>query len=214
MAARKGKTSTPKVRRPDGEIRDALQRVVRHLEGAASRFDSGDRDEAITMAVLLRSLLHYGSSPPLLHHLGMLKKLEFMDTGPEQEEVGRIVAGGLVLWETTGASDGTSTGRVRAKLDLTSPRRRAYTPWWKSDLVVLDSLGRWHTRRFLVTEMANTDGAHFDPFVREDYYHLTSDNGGWSTIGLDGEAAALSGDLASASIRQIAWEVLQTVPSS
>lgn len=213
MSARRPKTSKPRVRRSSAEINAALGRVIRHLDEAAQRFDAGDTDEAFTLAVLLRSILHYGSSPPLLHHAGLIKTLAFVDTGPEQSGIKNVLSGGLVCWESTLNLDGTAAGSVLPKLHGGGQRPQRYTPWWKDDLVILDGLGKWHTRKFIVTEMANTDAAHFDPFVDVDYYALTSNNGGWSAMRSDGAQVPVDGDIASASVRQIAWEVQATVAS-
>ncbi len=54
--------------------------------------------------------------------------------------------------------------------------------------------------------MANTDAIHVDPELDEDYDALTRDNHGFTINGIE-----VTGNLASAAVRQIAWETQHTL---
>jgi len=75
------------------------------------------------------------------------------------------------------------------------------------------------SRRDLVLIMANEDGGgHVDPQLDTEYEALTVDNLGTQLefgVGIDktmgGDIPPVGGDVAAASVRQIAFEILQTL---
>lgn len=100
----------------------------------------------------------------------------------------------------------------------------AFEPWWTTPLVE-SSTGKYFSRKDLVLIMANQDGgAHVDSGLDQDYDALTKDVlGVWYADGLSREEAlallhadpdsreglkTLKGNVAAASVRQIAYEVL------
>lgn len=206
---RKGGVSTRKERRPYEDLLEAYRRTKRLLEKSCARFDEGDRDEAFVIALLLRSLLHYGQQRPLLYQIGIIKKLNFVDTGPPPEGVERTIFGGLARVKAGADASGHSVSGMVAKLDGDVNRTRPFTPWWKSDRVIQGSNHQWHTRHFLVTQVANKDVAHFDPFIEVPYKELHAPHT-WSAS-VNGMDLEMGGDVVTASLRQIGWEVLQTL---
>jgi len=105
---------------------------------------------------------------------------------------------------------GENISTVAAPLAGDTGRTRSYTSWWKSDLVVQGPDEAWHTRRFLVAQVANTEAVHFDLFADVDYEALRTEPHGWSGA-VDGQELHVAGDIVTASIRQIAWEVDATL---
>ncbi len=102
----------------------------------------------------------------------------------------------------------TSAASQRHSLEI--PSGLGPTSWWKNDLVVQGADGTWHTRRFVVTQMANTEAVHFDLFADVDYEALRTEPHGWSGA-VDGQDLEVSGDIVTASVRQIAWELESTL---
>jgi len=221
VSARKGKTATPKVRRPQGELENALRLRYRFLTKSAAAYDAGDQEKAVRMSVDLRALLHYGSSLPLLHELGRIKRIEFADSCPDQmtppdgSQVVWMQGGGLTVmsfvWQN---EDGSGSGKLVPRCsvgDGDEIRWSKYTPWWKSDLVVTSEDGKRHSRLFVVTQMANSEGAHTDAYLEGDYQALQPRASGWTITGPDGVPHVAESDVAGASVRQVTWEVLRTL---
>ncbi|GEP32738.1 hypothetical protein NSZ01_05060 [Nocardioides szechwanensis] len=225
MSLRKGQTATPKVQRPRDDIEAALRRRVKFLRASAAAYDDGDHDEALRMSVDLRALLHYGSSRPLLHELGLIKTLQYVDSAPERPPSSpgtvHMWGGGLTVLEVAFGEGGDTDGSVVPRYATGGPegpptnvRHRTYTEWWKTRLVVTAEDGRWFSRSFLVTQMANTEGAHTDAYLDGDYQALQEQVSSWHTSGANGVPKPVSSDVGRASVRQITWELLRTLEES
>jgi hypothetical protein len=96
---------------------------------------------------------------------------------------------------------------------------KPFETWWTAPLVETSEL-KYFSRHDLVTIMANQDGgAHVDPEIDSEYEALTVDFLGTQIeIGNDlvdktmgGDIPPMAGNVAAASIRQIAYEVLKTL---
>jgi hypothetical protein len=97
---------------------------------------------------------------------------------------------------------------------------KSFDPWWTTPVVETGSLN-YLSRENLITIMANEDGgARVDPELDTEYEQLTVDSLGWQTkIGetvsdktmVTDTIPDLQGNVAAASVRQIAFEVLQTL---
>lgn len=96
---------------------------------------------------------------------------------------------------------------------------KPFDAWWTTPVVETSDL-KYFSRQDLVTIMANQDGgAHVDPEIDSDYEALTVDYLGTQLeIGSDlvdktmgGDIPAMKGNVAAASVRQIAYEVLKTL---
>lgn len=96
---------------------------------------------------------------------------------------------------------------------------KPFDAWWTTPVVETSEL-KYFSRYDLVTIMANQDGgAHVDPEIDAEYEDLTVDYlGVQREIGDDlvdntmgGDIPPMRGNVAAASIRQIAYEVLRTL---
>ncbi|MFE9576339.1 hypothetical protein ACFYO1_08145 [Nocardia sp. NPDC006044] len=216
---------------------EQFRRQVRYLETSARLFDDGDEDEAIRLAVTLRVLLHdTAKSHSLLKLAGLKSGMEFLDTaivggteihaGPivlqieyvtVDGETGTLPSGQDGLVEVVPAPDGG--GRICA------PRRRRghetlkpFQEWWTT-CVIDTASGSKLSRKQLVWLMANKDGgAHVDPngpgdvyigFVKRGHGHLYSEDPNAVFTAPD-SMHPFAGNAAAESVRQIAWEVLET----
>jgi hypothetical protein len=192
-----------------------LRRIYGLLLRDGAAFDQGDYDQALHLAVLLRALLHTASSKGLLAQLRLAKGTDFTDTatGPSTDPAFELTPGpsGLAVIRATAGPSGSAA--FVAPLG-TSPagtlQRRSFNSWW-SGARPIPSAQDWGqlSRKDLVLGMANTDIAHVQEHVDEDYAWL-SGSAGW-TVSTDGRPLDIAGDLAQANVRQIAWEVQDTL---
>lgn len=184
-------------------------RHVRAIRKGVEQFADGDDDGAYGVAIALRVLLHYGGQgKPLLHSLGVIKSMTYTD-GAEY----RPPMAGLVLPSITLNTDGSlrdftlvPNGAQHPDPDFRNPPRE-YTAWWKNDEPINSSNGRPLSREFLVTNMANQDGAHADVHVNVVYDQLKSDFMGFQFHG----NVQIGSALATASVVQVGVELAHTL---
>jgi hypothetical protein len=177
----------------------------------ADAFDNGYEDEAKRLAVVIRVLLHdTKASKSVLGLLGVKDKLQLMDTATVIDPGNLISTPGLVMFEMGGADV-----NYVAPLQNLSPGRqnppKAFESWWK-DSVTKDTTGAFFARRDYVLNVANKEGgAHVDPKLQQTWASLTRDNSlGWKKTGAEVPDVPMDSP-ALASIRQIAYEVNQTL---
>ncbi len=114
---------------------------------------------------------------------------------------------------TTPLGPGDPGGRYVPLLDAVPEDRQRppahFAMWWGKKVYARAGLGR----RELVLALANTDGgAHVDPRLEDAYVDLTRRNAlGWGYSDSEGRNAPFEGNAARASVRQIAWELLETL---
>jgi hypothetical protein len=213
--------------RPQGDLDDRVRQQVRILLDAAKRYDQGAphaRDEALTMAIRLRTLLHKGNDQSGLERGGYLTRMRFCssvgippnDSSPFIGALQQV----LILRPEPGQQHVSfkpafghhirqlSPGH-QARLILTAP---TFQEWWTS-VLIRDFDRREFTREFIVKTVANKDGgAHLDPKLPQDYLAISR---GAGTFGLsmridDGDDHH-AGDPVPALLRQITWEFEQTL---
>ncbi|MHB1095632.1 MAG: hypothetical protein ACYC3F_05625 [Gemmatimonadaceae bacterium] len=187
------------------ELSEHYRQQWGHLRSSCALYDSGDETESRRIAATLRVLLHESrNSHALLGQLGMLDVL-FFDTAQDPVTGNLLPTFGLVLIEMIGP-------RVRfvAPPEGSPPRSTWLIPfehWWKKEVISIPEQFRF-SRRDLVLLMADQDGgAHVDPEIDEHYYRLTRENALGYVAEVNGTVAPVK-DVAAASVRQIAQEVL------
>jgi hypothetical protein len=199
--------------RPRQELVDELRAQVGHLSRSAEAYDDGHEDEAARLAVSMRVLLHDGAGPgSLLRQLGLLADLRFVDTSLSQRALRPDHPGrdaGLASMEVAFGRGGRY---VPLLADVAADRKRPPVPfgmWWTKTIYRSAGL----SRRDLVLALADTDGgAHVDPRLAANYAGLTRQNTlGWSYQDSNGRSIEFEGNAAKASIRQMTWEVLETL---
>jgi hypothetical protein len=175
------------------------------LSKAGRDFDAGDEDQTVVIAGILRLLLVDG----LINRVTSLKKLRFTDTAYHPTDEGALGGFGCGITRIQAYGEGKPGGKITAPLGETDPDKYptvVFRDWWSRDLVVYPTHGPLLTRQYVVREMANTDGIHIDSRLDGDYDALTRDNHGFR---IDG--SSVTGNVASAAIRQIAWETQHTL---
>jgi hypothetical protein len=190
------------------ELLSALEKHVRLLRKSCRDFDEGDEDEALRIATELRLLLVNGSA--LLGRLGIVHRLRFTDSRvPIPRSPGTLDLGLLVI-ELSG--DGASP-RLRAPLGAsgTPANPVKFTQWWRSAKPIAGSADHY-SREFLVREMASTEAVHIDNVLDAEYRALTSEKY-FPRVQVNSAAGPtpIVGDVATQTLRQIAWELLDTI---
>lgn len=222
------------------DFRSHLIEQLAFLDASASSYDSGHDSEAKRLATTIRLLVyHSGRSPSrsLLSHMGVRDRLPWTDTAAGRiREAVLTIGSGLCISELQ--LEGSGTAHFKAPLGDLPPERihpsAAFVDWW-NDPVLEDADGTDYSRGSLVLWVANKDGgAHVDAelppgylaLTRENAIGLTSEPGDQpnSTVlgfGIQTSAGGLSrarvqgtpleNSLVLAHIRQIAWELRDTL---
>jgi hypothetical protein len=213
------------------DYRAHLDEQLAFLRASAASFDDGFEAEAKRLATQIRILVHdapggrRNRSVSLLSHLGMRDRLPWLDTAilPDPSWVDFSCG----LCRLSGDGEGPSlVMRYAAPLADLGPDRRhppaAFLDWW-NEPVLADRLGHDFSRADFISRVANQDGGtHVDAELEESYRALTRENSmqivsGQGMLGfhvgptLAGEADPPGSSIALASVRQIAYEVLQSV---
>lgn len=191
------------------DLVEQLRYQVDFLARSSEAFDNGYEHEAMRLAVVLRVLLHDTSkSQSLLGQLGEKNKLAFVDTGVPVHQGSFGSSIGLARLYLV-------TKEYKAPLGDLLPETKANPPqpfgvWWTKP-VTKDANGSLFSRKNYVLALANQEGgAHVDPTLEKTWADLTRDNSlGWLEV--VGQDQVPLGTPAFATVRQIAYEVTETV---
>lgn len=208
--------SGKRVQRREGELLAALRDQRELLKNAGERYDGGSDAEAKSLAVRLRVLLHDGgrNSHSLLGQLGVKERLPYLDTTPaEHPPEAPSMHAGLCMVHATLGPEGAGFSRYVPVLDARDslPRHppQAFVDWWR-DPVVADNEGRPVSRSDFVLWLADQDGgAHVDGAIGETYAGLARE--GIAIFKPEAGDDPRFKDLVAPSVRQIAYEVEQTL---
>jgi hypothetical protein len=200
------------------ELTQQLAEQVAIMRRTAQAFDEGHEYEAKQLAARIRLLVHdTRSSHSLLGQLGLKDRMRFEDSTlrPLNLPPGAIVLhSGITI--TQMRLGGSNAGvAFAAPLDNLPPERMGppveFEQWWEP-VILTDQEGNEFSRRSFVLALANQDGgAHVDPELRPGYAALVKENSlGRSGAG-PGQAPQPLLNIALASVRQIAHELLRTL---
>ena len=224
----------------DDELWRNLNLQARYLEQSSKSFDDGFEDEAPRLAVVVRVLVHdTPSSHSLLGQLGLKEHMTFHNTAYPYDPRNLMPHQGLLIMKvtappgsgvavsitlagedppmTSGGDDlprGTVTYIARSSGPGAPPsliREAPFEKWW-NEVVIKDHGGHTFTRKDVVLALANKEGgAHVDPNLSEEYANLTRYNSqGWKVM-TGGIVAAPDNSITAASMRQIAYEMAESV---
>jgi len=200
-----------KVPQSTEELKKHLAESLGFLKASCAAFDSGNHSEAKRLATTLRVLLHDTSkSKSLLGLLDLKGQLKFTNT------VSPDVPGNLLSYHgLVGLRMGSQGSSYWAPLGDGPPiscqqSPSSFTDWWEQ-IIINDRVGGVFSRKDLVLTLANRDGgAHVDPKLEPSYAGLTRANSiGWRIS--DGQTDQALTEIELHSMRQIAYELLQTL---
>jgi hypothetical protein len=192
-----------------------LKEQMEFLAGSAAAYDTGMLGEAKRIATVIRVLVHdTAKSVSLLTHLGVKDTLAFMDTAVPIDPRNMLTTPGLVMLQVT------STERTfEPPLDRLIPPRqnppKPFTQWW-TDPVTKSQDGTFSRRDYILTLANKEGGAHVDHQLDDAWVKLTREHSlelDWFAPGTDPpeDWTPTQGDPALACVRQIAYEVDQTL---
>ena len=199
-----------KVTRSKEDLVRAFGRNLKFLKELLSVYTEKDRDAAILLAVVLRTLLHdgererRGGSVSLLKQLGK-KDIEFVDTvkeGPLSNPYDSYR--GLTSLK---ASAGRGLMHF-PMLEMSRDKRMIKFDEYWNEVVIVDDKKNEFTRKDIVKYIADQGGgAHEDPELDEKYFELSRKGShGW----MEGGGNPVLG-LELATTAQIAYEILETL---
>jgi hypothetical protein len=207
------------MKRTRAELEVALRQQVKFLQVSCKAFDDGDEDEALRIASVIRVLVHdTPKSRSLLVQLGVQSKMKFIDSAEpfDPVETGRFHNGRPLMAMSGmpglfGIAVSPQGAKIVAREDTGMYARGAvsFDEWW-SDGCMPGHDGIRHSRSWLIKQMANKEGgAHVDPEVTKGYMELKT-----TSMGMTVQAGGISGfvnSVADVSVRQIAWELLESL---
>ena len=199
----------PSVPQSHDDLVRHLSEQVGFLRASCRAVDDGNIAEGRRIAATLRLLLHdTGKSSSLLGQLGM-KRHTFFGTACDTVSGQVLTECSLLQIRISGGK-----GKYRAPLADRPPgnlRWLDFDAWW-SQPVFLDNNRRRLSRKDLVLSVADQDGgAHVDAELDQAYAELSRHHSvGWTQVSL-GKEEPLEPDVALLSLRQIGFEVLETL---
>lgn len=195
--------------RSRGDLEQELRNQLALLKHACDTFDKGLTQIGKHIALSLRVLLyHHGQSQALLRQLGLLDK-RFLNSA---EDIDRNNV--MTEWNLCTIRLGSDGGYFLAKClsgdGTNSLRWSRFETWWNNP-VIKDEQRRFFNRRELVLNVADTDGgAHVDSELEEAYMALSRENSlAWYFSDGENSTPFIGPELQC--MRQIAYEVLETI---
>jgi len=205
------------MRRSLNELNDKLKEQIGFLNSSCSAFDSGSESEAKRIAAIIRVLIHdTNKSISLFSQLGIKKKLEFLDSSlpidpqlvdPKKREYVFQGLPGLV-----GIRFASLQAKFVPPLILREGAKQlvGFSEWWENKIVPGEEEKRY-SRKQLILWLANKEGgAHIDEDINAAYRKLDKSSLGM-TFSVGGVNKGFSNSSVDASVRQIGWEVRETI---
>jgi hypothetical protein len=180
---------------------------IAFLERSASWYDNGAEEEAIRLATAIRILVHdTNNSHSLLSQLDK-KDILFYDSAI------KYIPNAFQTFCLTSIRMSTKKGaEYRAPLDGRDMEKIDFIKWWEENIIFKDNSGNIFTRKDLVRNVADKDGgAHVDPNLQEAYANLSRFNLTGLKLYVNGKQRGFKNTPVLPSIRQIAYELLETL---
>lgn len=211
--------------RTRAELVSTLDNVVYRMKSAGERFDQGKLLEAKALAVQIRALLHdTEKSHALINELGLQRDLTWVDTAGVVDPKSTSAAACLTLMKIRSGRGSHATYVPKLELYPPAPIRTRdggridrgsripFDHWWTNP-VVKDCDGLMFSRRQLVLAMARHGSEDDDVQTVAAYDSLiASQSLGWVVSGEnDWAPTSLESNPVMASVRQISYEVLQSI---
>lgn len=202
-------------RKRPGRSREELISLLRGqrkaLAASCRAFDAGDQWEAERLATTVFTLFHDGGPIfSLLSQLGVKFDLKYVSSGrmPIGLPPAAVASPPLLTIRL-----GKSGGGFQAKLGDGPPplyRHVSFEDWWKNEMIYQErAFGELNRSRLVYAIRHQDGGGHVGDLTDEVYIHLKK-GAGWEIVHRDGRTESVS-NLVAASMRQIAWEVTETL---
>ena len=204
------------VQKTPDDLKRALVEQLGFLRGSGAAFDAGMEAEAKRIAVAVRVLVHNTNrSQALLHLLGVLDEWTFLDSVGPVDDRNLVADPRLVMMRMTSLGDGRAEGHYVPHLgDMPAGPGWAvdFKRWWNMP-ITKDSTRSDFSRADFVLALANQEGgAHVDPRSQSRIDRLArAETIGWAIGNADGTDHGFENDPLLPSVRQIGYEIEQTI---
>ncbi|WP_161846011.1 hypothetical protein [Pseudoflavonifractor sp. 524-17] len=191
------------------DYREHLRDQICFLQSSAKSYDLGTEIEAKRMAVSLRVLLYdTKDSSSLLGQMQLKKKMKFISTAQKYDSA-NLLSQQCLLSMTIGPSG----GRYNPLFENNNHCKLISCREWGYEVVFCDTYRKLYRRKDLIQLLANMDGgAHVDAELSDNYSGLkTNSLTGWVIRSEDGTDKGMENDPVYASMRQMTFEVLQSL---
>ena len=191
------------------ELAKHLAEQIGFLQSSAKLYDLGNETEAKRMAVTLRVLLHdTKTSSSLLGQMHLKKKMQFVSTARKYDPTNLLSQQCLLMLHVN-----SNVARYVPVFENDNHYRLLSFPGWSSEIVFSDQKKNLYRRKQVLKLLANQDGgAHVGPELDDDLAVMkTTDLTNWFAVKLDGTTSAPDNDAVYATMRQMAFEVLQSL---
>jgi hypothetical protein len=197
-----------------GELRERLREAIGHMLRSAAAYDAGDESEARRLAHSIRLLVKHSDhsqTKALLHQLGYLQSMSFLDTcGPIPG--GNLLTDSPMVLMEFGANGGRFKPRLAEVGPWARPKMRLFPEWWNTPIIRNGSTKVDFCRREIILSVAEQDGgSHADPTLKAKYAALSRHNEFSPIYGRNGREEGAIRPIELAHVRQIAYEVIVTV---
>lgn len=191
------------------ELAKHLAEQIGFLQSSAKLYDLGNEAEAKRMAVGLRVLLHdTRTSSSLLGQIHLKKRMQFISTAQKYDPTNLLSQQCLLMLRLNG-----NTAQYVPLFENNDRYRLLSFPDWSSEIVFSDQKKNLYRRKQVLKLLANQDGgAHVDPELDDDLAAMKkNDLTGWVITRADGSTAPFDNDAVYATMRQMTFEVLQSL---
>lgn len=191
------------------ELAKHLTEQIGFLQLSAKAYDLGNEAEAKRMAVTLRVLLHDTKvSSSLLGQMHLKKRMQFVSTAQKYDPTNLLSQQCLLMLSFVG-----DTARYVPLFEIEDRYRLLSFPDWSGEIVLSDQHKRLFRRKHVLKLLANQDGgAHVDPELDDTFAVMkTNDLTGWVVAKADGTTTPFGNDAVYATMRQMTFEVLQSL---
>ena len=190
------------------ELVQHLKEQIKFLQSSCKLYDTGSEFEAKRMALTLRVLLYdSGNGSSLLGLLHLKKKMQFISTAQPYQSNNFLTQQCLAQMNI-----GNQGGKFLPLFNNSRAKLLSCKDWLQ-EIVMDDSKKNVYRRIQLIKLLANKDGgAHVDEKICDELAPLKDPYvSAWGVIDSAGMEHPMSNDVVYCSMRQMAYEVLQSL---
>lgn len=207
-------------RRTPEELKAALDNQRAALTDSCKAFDEGKKWEALRIAVAIYTIVHDGGkrNKSILTQLGLKDTIQFLASGIFIDGKNLLRDAPMVAMQIRG--EGTVDNPLPPTAEYiahctagypSTDRMMPFLQWWERDLIFRDRSFSL-TRKKLTFNLRSVEGgAHYDAMVEDpNYLRFSTEQPTTPQVGIGESSRALLG-AELATMRQIGWELLQSL---
>lgn len=193
------------------EVYEKYNEQIQLLIKRCKDFDNGEIIETLSIATILRNLLHDNSnsrSKSLLKQIGRKERFLNSETEKIKSSTGKI-SRSLLTYSLLG----NIKHNWQPIFDNPNAKLVSFVDWWNEYIILIDYEGNKFTRKDIIKTLVDQDGgAHQDTSIDSKFYNLTRNNSMKIKLGNGNKWNDVNSPV-SYIVRQIAHEVLRSLES-